>query len=106
MSRIILLALLAAIVSTCASADAVTVDTVPVGDAGNAADSTAFGAVGYNYRIATTEVTNDKYAAFLNAKAASDSLGLYNTAMGSHVRGGITRSGSDGGYAYSVKADM
>ena len=40
-----------------------------------------FGAVDYAYRIAKYEVTNAQYAEFLNAKAASDPLGLYNTDM-------------------------
>ena len=46
-----------------------------VGDPGNACDpqgtGRCFGAVGYPYRIATREVTNTQYAAFLSAKAAS-----------------------------------
>lgn len=50
---------------------AVTIDTIPVGNAGNASDSTGFGAVPYAYRIGTP-ATNAQYADFLNAKAASD----------------------------------
>jgi hypothetical protein len=72
-------------------ASAVTIPTVPVGNAGNAADpltGNLYGSVGYNYRIGTTEVTNAQYAEFLNFKAASDPLALYNTSMGSDVRGG------------------
>src|SRR5688500_12241409 len=53
----------------------VTFDWVTVGDPGNACDplgsGRCFGAVGYTYRIARHEVTNARYAAFLNAKAAS-----------------------------------
>jgi formylglycine-generating enzyme required for sulfatase activity len=86
-------------------APAVTFDWVTVGNPGNACDPTApgrcFGAVGYAYRIAAREVTNAQYAAFLNAKAASDPLGLYNADMAT-AGGGITRSGSSGGYAYSA----
>ncbi len=86
------------------TASAVTIPTVPVGNAGNAADTTTgFGAVGYNYRIGTTEVSNAQYVAFLNAKAASDPLGLYNTSMGSGF-GGITQSGSSGSFAYATIA--
>jgi MYXO-CTERM domain-containing protein len=62
--------------------------------------------VSYEYRLGTYEVTNSQYAAFLNAVAASDPNGLYNTAMGSDARGGITRSGSAGSYTYAVKANM
>jgi formylglycine-generating enzyme required for sulfatase activity len=77
----------------------VTLDWVTVGNAGNAADSTGFGAVGYNYQIGKYEVTNAQYGAFLNAKAATDNYGLYNTNMSSS---GITRSGSSGSFTYSV----
>ncbi len=78
----------------------ITIDTVPVGNSGNSADTTGFGAVSYAYNIGTTEVTNAQYAAFLNEKAASDPLGLYNTSMGSGF-GGISRGGSSGSYSYS-----
>ena len=85
----------------------ITMDWSTVGNAGNAADpTTGFGSVAYEYRIGTYEVTNSQYAAFLNAVAASDPNGLYNTSMGTNARGGITRSGSDGSYTYSVKANM
>jgi formylglycine-generating enzyme len=47
-------------------------------------------------------VTNAQYVAFLNAKAASDPLGLYNTRMEDLAPyGGITRSGSSGSYTYT-----
>ena len=78
---------------------AITIPTVPVGNAGNAGEVQSqgtFGAVGYDYRIGTTEVSNAQYVAFLNMKGASDPLGLYNTSMS----GSITRSGSDGSYTY------
>jgi hypothetical protein len=55
------------------SAQAVTISTVPVGYAGNAPDTqvmndgtTAYGAVPYNYRIGTYDVTNALYVEFLN----------------------------------------
>jgi len=79
---------------------AVTIDTVPVGNPGNAPDFTVWGGVSYDYRIGTTEVTNTQYAAFLNAKAASDPMALYNPSMGSGY-GGITRTGSSGSYSYA-----
>ena len=78
-----------------------------VGNAGNTPDpTTGFGSVGYDFRIGTYEVTNSQYAAFLNAVAASDPNGLYNVSMGSDTRGGITRTGTDGNYSYSVKTNM
>lgn len=87
---------------------AVTIPTVPVGDANNADDihGDGYGGVTYDFRIAITEVTNAQYAEFLNAKAASDLLSLYHTNMGNSARGGITRDGSFGSYTYAVKANM
>jgi formylglycine-generating enzyme required for sulfatase activity len=93
-------------------ASAVTMDWTPVGNPGNTCDSQAdgcYGAVGYAYQIGTYEVTNAQYAEFLNAKAQSDPLGLYNTDMGTpnfygDAYGGITQSGSDGSYTYSTIA--
>jgi formylglycine-generating enzyme len=78
--------------------------TVPVGNAGNANDWTGWGGVAYDYRMSTYDVTNAQYAEFLNAKAKnSDPLALWNAKMGSDAQGGITRSGS-GPYTYTVKS--
>jgi formylglycine-generating enzyme len=87
----------------------ITIPTVPIGNPGNAADpfpGNLYGSVSYTYNIGATEVTNAQYAAFLNAKAASDPLGLYNDSgvaggMGG-LYGGITRTGSVGSYTYST----
>ena len=81
----------------------VVIDTVVVGDAGNANDTTGLGSVGYAYRMGAYEVTNSQYAEFLNAKAASDPLGLYHSSMTNDFEGGIVRSGSDGTYSYAPK---
>jgi len=92
-----------------ADARAVTIPTVPVGNPGNAADPATgnlYGGVAYSYRIGTTEVTNAQYAAFLNAKAATDPLALYNTGMGSDARGGITQSGVSPNFSYAPRTDM
>lgn len=92
-----------------APARAAVIPTVPVGNAGNAGEVQSqgtFGAVSYDYRIGTTEVTNAQYAEFLNARAASDPLALYNPLMAGDARGGITRSGSPGIYTYTTKTDM
>jgi formylglycine-generating enzyme required for sulfatase activity len=83
---------------TSASAS-VTIDWVTVGNAGNSADTTGYGAVGYSYQIGKYEVTNAQYGAFLNATAATDTYALYNASMSSY---GITQSGSSGSYTYSV----
>ena len=86
---------------------AVTMDWTPVGNPGNACDPQSqgcFGAVPYSYSIGTYEVTNAQYAEFLNAKAESDPLGLYENNMSplNGAYGGISRSGSDGNFVYSV----
>jgi formylglycine-generating enzyme required for sulfatase activity len=93
-----------------ASASAVTLDWVAVGNPGNAPDTPSTncwaagcGAVAYDYSISKYEITNAQYAELLNAKAATDLLGLYNPSMGSDVHGGITRAGSSGSYTYTAK---
>ena len=88
------------------SAYAITIDTVPVGNPGNAADNTGYGDVEYTYNIGTYEVTNTQYVEFLNAVAATDPHGLYNIHMWSCNHGcKIERSGSSGSFTYSVAAD-
>jgi len=81
------------------AASAITIDWVPIANPGNAADTTGYGAVGYNYSIDKYEVTNAQYAEFLNAKAASDPLALYN---GTVAFQGISRSGVSGSYTYAA----
>jgi len=77
---------------------AITMDTVLVGNAGNASDPlTGRGAVAYEYGIGKYEVTVNQYVAFLNAVAATDTYGLF---PGPSI--GIQQSGSSGSYAYSV----
>jgi formylglycine-generating enzyme len=85
---------------------AINIDTVQVGNAGNANDGTGYGGVGYAYHIGTYEVTNSQYTAFLNATAATDTHSLYNTNMNSDTDGGITRAGNSGSYTYSVKSNF
>lgn len=91
--------------SASAASAVVSIPTVPVGDPGNAADSTGFGSVAYPYNIGTYEVTAGQYAAFLNAVASTDTNALYHFGMASITNGcGITQSGSSGNYSYSVDA--
>lgn len=82
----------------------ITIETVPVGNAGNAADpTTGYGAVGYDYRMGKYEVTLHQYTVFLNAVAVADYYGLYNAKMQSEPNiAGIARQGSFGSYSYSV----
>jgi formylglycine-generating enzyme required for sulfatase activity len=85
------------------SACAVTIDTVLVGNPGNAADSTGFGAVTYEYRIGRTEVTLGQYTEYLNAVADTDTFHLYNPVLEDDQNvGGIVRSGLSGSYSYDV----
>jgi len=93
----------------------VTFDWVGVGNPANAADPlnegaiSNIGVVDRNFRISKFPVTNDQYAEFLNAVGASNTGGqgqIWIEAMGSDPRGGITRSGSSGSYAYAVKQNM
>ena len=84
----------------------ITIPTVTIGNPGNAPDTSTglgiFGAVPYTFNISKYEVTNAQFAAFLNAKAASNNLlGLYNTNMNGTF-GGIRRSGTAGSYSYQA----
>ena len=94
-------------------AQAATIDWVPIGNPNNAADTLTnceaanCGSVDHAYFISRYETTNAQYAEFLNAKAATDPLGLYNASMGSDATfGGITRSGVSGSYTYTEKAEF
>ena len=109
-----LLTLVASAALITSASASVTMEWVTVGNAGNAAQSESnrahsfiegdgFGAVGYSYQIGKYEVTNAQYGAFLNAKAATDSYGLYNSSMASY---GITQTGSSGNFSYSVTGGL
>ena len=98
-----------------ASAKAVTIETVPVGDLGNPIDSGnskgQFGAVDYPYRMGKYEVTAGQYVEFLTAVATvSDPNEVWkiqqDVGREGHPTFGhgpkIKRSGSEGSYSYSV----
>ena len=90
------------------AARAVSIETVPVGNTGNADDThgDGYGAVGYAYNIGKYEVTAGQYTEFLNAVADTDTYELYNPFMDMTAYAcQITRSGSSGSYNYSVAAD-
>ncbi len=85
---------------------AVVIDTVTVGNPGNANDTTGFGSVAYTYNMGRFEVTAGQYAAFLNAVAATDTYALYDAYMWTSDRAcKIQRTGSTGSYTYSVAGD-
>jgi formylglycine-generating enzyme len=78
---------------------------VTVGDPGNVADTTGFGAVPYLYRMGRYDVTAAQYITFLNAVATTaDPYGLYTSNMASDISQGcgIFRSGSPGSYRYAT----
>ena len=98
MNRIIATSLVSALLSLSALAPRPAPATVlvtmawrPVGNPGNAADSTGYGAVAYSYNIGTYDVTNSQYVAFLNSNdwTGADPLALYNTGMSIAGYGGI-----------------
>ncbi|MCX5653057.1 MAG: SUMF1/EgtB/PvdO family nonheme iron enzyme [Planctomycetota bacterium] len=102
---------------------AVNIETVPVGNPGNAGEVSGAGAggfgtsricgsVAYAYNIGKYEVTAGQYTEFLNAVAKTDTYGLYNTFM--EIDNvvwpymcvcNIKRTGSSGAYTYSVASD-
>jgi formylglycine-generating enzyme len=106
-------------------AQAVNIETVPVGNPGNVgewsgeslgdgwAPDRICGAVDYRYQIGKYEVTVGQYTEFLNAKAKSDPYGLYNTQMANNpavdyqiqIGCNLQRTGSEGNYSYSVSSD-
>ena len=91
----------------------VVIDTVPVGNPGNANDThgDGYGGVAYTYNIGKYEVTAGQYTEFLNAAAVTDTYGLYSLSMADTTPGtygsgcNIVRSGVSGSYTYSVAAN-
>ena len=103
---------LIAIVVLAVSAKAATIETVPVGNLGNAGELSGkkaggfgpdriCGAVDYGYNIGKYEVTSGQYCEFLNAVAKTDTYGLYSARMDRDPKGcQITRHGASGNYTY------
>ena len=107
-ARTIIVAVAAVLLAGGAVQAKIIIDTVSVGDPGNAADTTGYGAVAYSYNIGKYEVTAGQYTALLNAVAATDTYGLYATIMdtaNSPYGCNIKRTGSSGSYSYSVASD-
>lgn len=102
------LALLASISLVSPAKAVVNITWTSIGNPGNAADTTGYGAVSYAYNIGTYDVTNAQYVAFLNAAGASNAYGIYNSTMGNTggtwTYGNIIQSGSSGSYTYSVNS--
>ncbi len=85
-----------------------TIDWVTVGDPGNAADTTGYGAVAESFRIMKYEWTNALYVQYLNAvdPQGTGPNSIYNSNMGNNAKGGITNTGTVDGSRYTVKANM
>ena len=104
-TRTTIVAVAAMLLAGGAAQAAITIDTVPGGNVGNAADTRyatpGYGAVSYEYNIGKYEVTAGQYATFLNAVAKTDTYGLYNSNMDSSSFGcQITQNGTSGNYTY------
>jgi len=103
-------ALAGCLLSPARSHAVVNIDFVTVGDPGNALDQEyddgAFGSVAYVYGIGKFEVSLLEYTAFLNAVAATDTFKLWDAQMETNLNvAGISRSGSDNSFTYSVIGD-
>ena len=94
----------AALLAASSAFASIEIATSYVGDIGNSADTSTYGAVNYGYHVGTYEVTNSQYVSFLNATAATDTHGVYNSNMNSNALGGIQQSGTSGSFTYSVKS--
>lgn len=97
-----------------AASAAIIIDTVPIGDPGNVADTASHsgnpagqGSVSYAYNIGKYEVTAGQYCAFLNAVAKTDTYGLYDSSMWTSPYWAckIQKIGTSGEYSYSVDSD-
>jgi sulfatase modifying factor 1 len=117
-AAVVVAAVCVALVS--AASAAVNIETVPIGNPGNAGELSGSGAggygidricgaVAYDYNIGKYEVTAGQYTAFLNAVAKTDTYGLYNANMAlanSTTQGcNIVQSGGPGSHNYSVASD-
>jgi formylglycine-generating enzyme len=105
---VLVAAVLAGLLASTASAapgPVVNMEMVPVGYAGNAPDTTGYGAVNYDYHIGKYDVTAGQYTVFLNAVASTgDPYGLYNPFMNNgQASCGITQTPDGlGGYSYAA----
>jgi formylglycine-generating enzyme len=113
MIRVFAVTALAVLLCLSVAVQAVVIETVMVGDPGNAGELSGVGAggkgldricgsVAYNCNVGKYEVTASQYTEFLNAKGVSDPHTLYNIAMTGTYGCQIVRSGEDGYYSYGV----
>ena len=103
--QVTLLATIVTSVFMAATAYAVVIETVPVGNLGNLPDAdNGWGAVNYAYSIGKTEVTISQYSEFLNAvdPTGVDTLDLWNGTSGLKNKIPLTPTAADGS-KYGVK---
>ena len=107
MKKLVMILVVGVLLVVCSGTQAVTMDWVTVGNAGNPGDTrteakpSGCGSVAYEYQIGKYEVTAGQYVDFLNAAAGTDTYGLYNTFMDSSTHGcQITQNGTSGNYTY------
>ena len=84
-------------------------DFVTVGDPGNTADSSGYGAVSATFDIMKFEFTNQQYVQFLNTVDANGTNpnDIYLTNMSTDTRGGIDfTAGNAAGSKYQSKSNM
>lgn len=118
-SQRVFLTLVVALTTLASSVQAISIETVLVGNPHNAPDHDYHipyfqqgpndggrGSVGYNYEIGKYQVTNAEYSEFLNAVAVTDPNFLYSGGMNNHTQGGILRHGTSGNYSYTPKPNM
>ncbi len=115
-SRTLATVILAMLALAGTSRGAVSIETVTVGNPGNAGEWSSIGghlparicgAVSYTFEIGKYEVTTNQYCEFLNAVAQTDTYGLYHEYMDydaySQIGGcNIKRVGLPGSYSYYI----
>jgi formylglycine-generating enzyme required for sulfatase activity len=90
-------------------ANAEPIQWVTVGDPGNTADGSGYGAVATSFQIMKYEFTNQLYTEFLNSvdQHGTNPYSVYSASMGSSARGGISfTSGAASGSKYAVRSNM
>ncbi len=96
-----------ALTLTAGSASADSITFVPISNPGNVAstkpNNVGTGSVAYDFAISQSEITVSQYASFLSSVGSSNATNIYNSSMATI---GLTQSGSEGSYTYSVDPSL